>query len=63
MSFTSKKHFRDLSLVVKQKVFSIVMHKLRNTTFFKGKSKIPQNLQFIIDMGFTKIPTLSDVKY
>ena len=50
-------------LVDKQKALSVLMHKLRSTTFIKGKSKIPHNLQFVIDLAFTKIPTKSNIKY
>ena len=59
MSSTFKKHFRDLPLVDKQKVLTM----LRSTTFNKGTPKIPHNLQFLIDLAFTKIPTMDSIKF
>ena len=62
-SSTFKRHFRDLPLVDKQKVLTIIMAMLRSTTFNKGTPKIPHNLQFLIDLAFTKIPTMDSIKF
>ena len=62
-SSTFKRHFRDLPLVDKQKVLTIIMAMLRSTTFNKGTPKLPHNLQFLIDLAFTKIPTMDSIKF
>ena len=62
-SSTFKRHFRDLSLVDKQKVLTIIMAMLRSTTLNKGTPKLPHNLQFLIDLAFTKIPTMDSIKF
>ena len=62
-SSTFKRHFRDLPLVDKQKVLTIIMAMLRNTTFNKGTPKLPLNLQFLIDLAFIKIPTMDSIKF
>ena len=57
-----KRHFRDLSMMDKQKVLTIIMAMLRSTTFNKGTPKLPHNLQLLIDLAFTKIPTMDKFK-
>ena len=47
----------------KQKVLTIFMVILRSTTFNKGTSTIPHNFQFLIDLAFTKIPTMDSIKF
>ena len=47
----------------KQKVLTIVMAMLRSTTFNKGTPQLPHNLHFLIDLAFTKIPTMDNIKF